>query len=619
MLREKSEMTDIIELLPDSVANQIAAGEVIQRPASVVKELVENSIDAGAKKIQIIIKEAGRGLIQVIDDGKGMSPTDARLAFERHATSKIRKAEDLFSIRTMGFRGEALASIAAVAQVELKTRQEDEELGTLLKISGSEIEEQEFVSCPVGSNFAVRNLFFNIPARRRFLKSDNTEFRHILVQFQRIVLCYPEISFSLKHNNTEVYNLPVSNLYQRIIHVFGDSVGKNVVPVDVQTDLINIKGFVGKPEIARKKGGNQFFFVNKRFMRHAYFHKAVMMAYENLIPADAQASYFLYFDIDPARIDINIHPTKTEIKFENSPAIFQMIRAAVKEALGKFNVAYSIDFDQEGAVDIPVLTKDTRLNTPDLGINPNYNPFEPENNATGGNTNSGNYGSFKKEEVPENWETLYEGIQNIQTEQSQLFPQNQTTDMGNTGNRENIFLLKNKYIVTTVKSGLMLIHKRRAQERILFEQFLSNLENKQAVSQISLFPLSLNLDAENANVLLEINDDLKKIGFDIQKFGNNSFVINATPSFFEHLDPVEVISQFLETYKITGGDMEKEAHEKIALSMAKAAVSGNQPELTVIEMRELIDILFTCKIPNHSPAGKTIIKILSLDELDNMF
>ncbi len=619
MLREKSEMTDIIELLPDSVANQIAAGEVIQRPASVVKELVENSIDAGARKIQIIIKEAGRGLIQVIDDGKGMSPTDARLAFERHATSKIRKAEDLFSIRTMGFRGEALASIAAVAQVELKTRQEGEELGTLLKISGSEIEAQEFVSCPVGSNFAVRNLFFNIPARRRFLKSDNTEFRHILVQFQRIVLCYPEISFSLKHNNAEVYNLPVSNLYQRIIHVFGDSVGKNVVPVDVQTDLINIRGFVGKPEIARKKGGNQFFFVNKRFMRHAYFHKAVMMAYENLIPADAQASYFLYFDIDPAQIDINIHPTKTEIKFENSPAIFQMIRAAVKEALGKFNVAYSIDFDQEGAVDIPVLTKDTQFNTPEVGINPNYNPFEIENNTSGGNTNSGNSGSFKKEEVPENWETLYEGIQNIHAEQTQLFSQNQTTDMGNTGNRENIFLLKNKYIVTTVKSGLMLIHKRRAQERILFEQFLSNLENKQAVSQVSLFPLSLNLDAENAHVLLEINDDLKKIGFDIQKFGKNSFVINATPSFFEHLDPVEVISQFLETYKITGGDMEKEAHEKIALSMAKAAVSGNQPELTVIEMRELIDILFTCSVPNHSPTGKTIIKILSLEELDNMF
>ncbi len=607
-------MTDIIELLPDSVANQIAAGEVIQRPASVVKELVENAIDAGAKKIQLILKEAGRGLVQVIDNGKGMSPTDARLAFERHATSKIRKADDLFAIRTMGFRGEALASIAAVAQVELKTRQEGEELGTYLKISGSEIEAQEFVNCPIGSNFAVRNLFFNIPARRRFLKSDNTEFRHILVQFQRIVLCYPEISFSLKHNDTEVYNLPVSNLYQRIIHVFGDSVGRNVVPVDVQTDLVNISGYIGKPEIARKKGGNQFFFVNKRFMRHAYFHKAVMMAYDNIIPPDTQSSYFLYFDIDPSRIDINIHPTKTEIKFEDSPAVFQMIRAAVKEALGKYNVAYSIDFNQEGAIDIPVLTNDTQLNTPGIGINPNYNPFEKE---SGGNT-EGSFSGFQKQEVPENWESLYDGIKNEEAEQQQLFVQTQNTaHIAN--NSENIFLLKNKYIVTSVKSGLMLIHKRRAQERILYEQFLANLENQQAVSQVSLFPVTLNLDAENASVILEISESLKKIGFDIQKFGKNAFVINASPSFFENLDPVEVITQFLETYKVTGGNIEKDANEKIAVSMAKAAVSGYQPELTTIEMRELIDILFTCTIPNHSPTGKNIIKIISIEELDNMF
>ncbi len=610
-------MTDIIELLPDSVANQIAAGEVIQRPASVVKELVENAIDAGAKKIQLILKEAGRGLVQVIDNGKGMSPTDARLAFERHATSKIRKAEDLFAIRTMGFRGEALASIAAVAQVELKTRQESEELGTYLKISGSEIEAQEFVSCPVGSNFAVRNLFFNIPARRRFLKSDNTEFRHILTQFQRIVLCYPEIAFTLKHNDTEVYNLPVSNLYQRIIHIFGDAVGKNVVPVDVQTGLVNISGYIGKPEIARKKGGNQFFFVNKRFMRHAYFHKAVMMAYDNIIPPDTQPSYFLYFDIDPSRIDINIHPTKTEIKFEDSPAVFQMIRAAVKESLGKYNVAFSIDFDQEGAIDIPVLSKDTQIHTPGIGINPNYNPFETDSNEqSAGNSNNS---SFKKETVPENWESLYAGLENNLPEQQQLFTQSEHINQAFNNNSENIFLLKNKYIVTTVKSGLMLIHKRRAQERILYEQFLANLSNQQAVSQVSLFPVTLNLDAENATALLEISESLKKIGFDIQKFGKNSFVVNASPAFFEHLDPVEVITQFLDTYKLTSGSVEQDANEKIAVSMAKAAVSGYQPELTAVEMRELIDILFTCTIPNHSPTGKTIIKILRVDELDNMF
>ena len=612
-------MTDIIELLPDAVANQIAAGEVIQRPASIVKELVENAIDAGATKIQLIIKDAGRALVQVVDNGRGMSPTDARLAFERHATSKIRKAEDLFAIRTMGFRGEALASIAAVAQVELKTRQENEELGTLLKISGSEIQEQEFVNCAKGSNFAVRNLFFNIPARRRFLKSDNTEFRHILVQFQRIVLCYPEIAFSLKNNDTEVYNLPVSNLSQRINYVFGNNISKNIVPVNVQTDLINISGFIGKPEIAHKKGSKQFFFVNKRYMRHAYFHKAVMMAYENLIPSDTQASYFLYFDIDPARIDINIHPTKTEIKFEDSPAIFQMIRAAIKEALGKFNVAYSIDFDQEGAIDIPVLRKETQINSPGLGINPNYNPFEMENTSGNENFSTNNISGFQKEEIPQNWENLYDGIKNTEDTQQQLFAQNEQISAGFGTNSENIFLLKNKYIVTTVKSGLMLIHKRRAQERILYEQFLANMINHQAVSQISLFPVSLHLDAEDATALLEINDSLKKVGFDIQKFGANSFVINASPSFFEHLDPVEVIKQFLVNYKITGNDVKSDADEKIALSMAKAAVSGHQPELTTIEMRELIDILFTCNIPNHSPTGKTIIKILATEELDNMF
>lgn len=608
-------MTDIIELLPDSVANQIAAGEVIQRPASVVKELIENAIDAEAKRIQLIVKEAGRGLVQLIDNGKGMSPTDARLAFERHATSKIRKADDLFAIRTMGFRGEALASIAAVAQVELKTRPKGEELGTYLKISGSEIEKQEFVNCPEGSNFSVRNLFFNVPARRRFLKSDNTEFRHILVQFQRIVLCHPEIAFSLKHNDTEIYNLPVSNTYQRIIHVFGDATGKKIVPVNVQTALVNIKGYIGKPELAKKKGGHQFFFINKRFMRHAYFHKAVMMAYSNIIPPDTQASYFLYFDIDPSRIDINIHPTKTEIKFEDSPAIFQMIRAAVKEALGKYNVAYSIDFDREGAIDMPVLTKNTKFNTPDISINPNYNPFETEKQES---TNA-YFSGYNKEKLSENWENLYKGVKNEEIEQQQqLFvePKN-TVHFAN--NSENIFLLKNKYIVSSVKSGLMLIHKRRAQERILYEQFLANLEKHQAVSQISLFPVTLNLDSENAQILLEINESLKNIGFDIQKFGKNSFIINASPSFFENLNPIEVINQFLETYKHTGGAIEKDANEKIATSMAKAALKGYQPELTPIEMRELIDILFTCSLPTYSPTGKKIIKIINIEELDNMF
>ena len=607
-------MTDIIQLLPDSVANQIAAGEVIQRPASVVKELVENAIDAHPTKVQIIIKDAGRTLVQVIDDGIGMSQSDARLAFERHATSKIKKAEDLFSIRTMGFRGEALAAIAAVAQVELKTKPEQEELGTHIKISGSEIEAQEFVSCPTGSNFIVKNLFFNIPARRRFLKSDNTELRHILVQFQRIVLCYPDISFTLKHNGSEVYNLPVSNHQQRILHIFGSSTGQSLVPVNVETSLVIVKGYIGKPEQARKKQANQFFFVNQRFMRHPYFHKAVTLAYENLIPQNTQAGYFLYFDIDPDKIDINIHPTKTEIKFEDSPAVFQMVRASVKEALGKFNIIPSIDFDQEGSLDIPVLKKNDVFNSPQVGINPNYNPFEAEKESTNQYSSS-----YKKQDVPENWESLYQRIEDEEAEQKQLFNTGNSTNFNNSQRTDTIFHLKGKYIVTPVKSGLMLINKKRAHERILYEQFLSVLENRQAVSQISLFPTTLNLDPENTVALNEIKEQLQLIGYDIQNFGKNTFVINASPAFFENMDPTEIIEQFLENYKNTEGDIEKDAKEKMAFAMAKAAAIDYHVKLTSIEMRELIDALFNCTIPNFSPSGKLIVRILNMDDLERMF
>lgn len=608
-------MTDIIQLLPDSVANQIAAGEVIQRPASVVKELVENAIDAGAKKIHLIIKDAGRTLVQVIDDGDGMSQSDARLAFERHATSKIKTAEDLFSIRTLGFRGEALAAIAAVAQVELKTKPESEELGTHIKISGSEIEVQEFISCPKGSNFIVKSLFFNIPARRRFLKSDNTELRHILVQFQRMVLCYPDISFSLKHNGSEIYNLPVTNHQQRILHVFGNSIGQRLVPVDVETSLVNIKGYIGKPELAKKKSANQFFFVNKRFMRHAYFHKAVMMAYENLIAPNTQPGYFIYFDIDPDKIDINIHPTKAEIKFEDSPAVFQMVRASVKEALGKFNIIPSIDFDQEGAIDIPVLKKANEFNSPQIGINPNYNPFETEKKSK----NQYSTINYKKQEIPENWESLYYGLENEEAEQKQLFKTTDSFGFNNNQQTENIFQLKEKYIVTPVKSGLMLINKKRAHERILYEQFLSGLENRQAVSQISLFPTTLNLDPENTAALNEIKEQLQSIGYDIQNFGKNTFVINASPAFFENMDPSVIIEQFLENYKNTEGDIEKDAKEKMAFAMARAAAIDYHVKLTSVEMRELIDALFTCHIPNFSPSGKAVVKILNMDELEKMF
>ena len=613
-------MSDIIQLLPDAVANQIAAGEVIQRPASVVKELVENAIDAGATKIKVIIKDAGKSLIQVIDDGIGMSATDARLSFERHATSKIRKAEDLFAIRTMGFRGEALASIAAIAQVELKTRKEDDELGSHLIINGSDLEKQDFISCDKGSNFIVKNLFFNIPARRRFLKSESTEFRHILLQFQRIVMCYPDLHFSLSHNGVDVYQLSPGNHQKRILHLFGKSIGQNLIPIKTETTLVKINGYIGKPENAKKKTQYQYFFVNQRFMRHPYFHKALMMAYENILPSEAQPAYFVYFDIDPDKIDINVHPTKTEIKFEDSPAIFQIIRAAVKEALGKFNIVPSIDFDQEGSLDIPLLEKDVSFSSPQVGINPNYNPFDSEEES---NKNSFSVPSHKKEtEKIDNWETLYQGLENKTFEQG--FNQEEQLSipeekMQTQTTSSNVFVLKNKYIVTPVKSGLMLIDIRRAHERILYEQFIQGVENHQAVSQVSLFPTTLNLNHHDIELLTEIKDDLFKIGFDIQEFGNKSYVVNAAPAAFENLDPSVLIEHFLEIFHGTEGDIKKDAHEKIALSMAQAAAIDATVSLSDAEMRALIDSLFTCQVPNFTQGGKTIIHILKMEEIEKFF
>jgi DNA mismatch repair protein MutL len=611
-------MSDIIRLLPDAVANQIAAGEVIQRPASVVKELVENSIDAGAAKIKVIVKDSGSSLIQVIDDGQGMSPTDARLAFERHATSKISRAEDLFRIRTMGFRGEALASIAAVAQVELKTRKHTDDLGTHLTISGSEVESQEFVQCGAGSNLIVKNLFFNIPARRRFLKSGNTEFRHIISQFQRIALCYPDISFSLAHNGQDVYQLPLGNRHTRIIHLFGKSIEQDLIPFKTETSIVSLSGFIGKPQNAKKTSLNQYLFVNQRYMRHAYFHKAIMAAYENLLVSDAQPLYFVYFEIDPEKIDINVHPSKTEIKFEEAPAIFQIIRASVKEALGKYNIVPSIDFDQAGSLDIPVLSKNTVFNSPVSGFNPDYNPFDYEEES--GKGNIGAHESYKKN-IPENWDLLFKGQENIsginfedESFQGKLFQPNHQAHSG----YGNVFLLKGKYIVTPVKSGLMLINKRRAHERILYEQFLNAIENRQAVSQVNLFPATLNLDPVQHGLLADILDDLHKIGFDIREFGKQTWLVNATPAAFQNIDPGQLIAHFLEIYKSTGDIMEN-VRERIALSMAQAAAIDYSDILAEVEMKLLIDNLFQCSIPNVSPGGKPVLQIITLDEIDRKF
>jgi len=508
-------MSDIIQLLPDSVANQIAAGEVIQRPASLLKELMENAIDAGASEISVIVKDSGRALVQVVDNGCGMSETDARMAFERHATSKIRNANDLFHIRTMGFRGEALASIAAVAQVELITRTRDSELGTKIVIAGSKVEMQEPVACNAGSSFAIKNLFFNVPARRRFLKSNATELKQLITEFQRVVLTNPQIYFKLYHNDLSLFNLPPSNLKQRIINVIGKQIQTQLIPIEVGATIVNIYGFAGTPQSAKKTTGDQFFFVNNRFMRHPHLHKAVLNAYNKLILPDCYPSYFIYFEVNPETIDINIHPTKTEIKFEDEIAIWQILNAAIRESLGKFNVIPSIDFDTEGIIDIPVLGSETEINQPNVRFNPDFNPFKDKNN------------SYYSKPAPKNWEALYESfsggaVSNRQSDGEEFFLSSLSRNDSNNEQlplnveaavQDSYFQIKNRYILTSVKSGIMLIDIRRAHERILFERFLSFIQTKKSATQQILFPSTVLLSPENATVLKSIDNEMKILGF----------------------------------------------------------------------------------------------------------
>jgi DNA mismatch repair protein MutL len=601
-------MADVIKLLPDSVANQIAAGEVIQRPASVVKELMENSVDAGGKYIRVLIKDSGKTLIQVIDDGAGMSETDARLSFERHATSKITSAQDLFAIKTKGFRGEALASIAAVAMVELKTRKEENETGIKVVINGSRVESQEPCSCQTGSSFAVKNLFYNIPARRKFLKSDNTEIRHIVTEFQKIVLAHPEISFSLHHNDSEIYNLSIGNLRQRIIGVFGRQINQDLISLETNTTLIKINGFIGKPENARRTYGEQFFFVNNRFMKHPYFHKAVVEAYQNILPAEAIPSYFIYMDADPASIDINIHPTKTEIKFEDERAIWQILMASVKEALGRFNIVPSLDFDHEVLIDIPVRSSSGYIpEAPVIEINNKYNPFADEDLQS---NRSGYIERFERDNVS-NWQKLYSSLEKNHTGTEQSAAINES--------RRKFFQIKNKYIVCPVKSGLMLIDQKRAHERVLYEKYLDCLTNEQAVSQVEMFPVNMELNPVDYYILKEIEESLCTLGFRIQHDGNNTISITGRPSDTVSSDPVEMMEILLEDYKTTKTDPSAGAKEKISAAMAAASAIPYGKPLTQGEMEDLFDTLFACSGPNYSPAGKPVISILTTDEIDKRF
>ena len=590
-------MSDIIQLLPDSVANQIAAGEVIQRPASVIKELVENAVDAEAKNIHVQVVDAGRTSIQVIDDGKGMSETDARLAFERHATSKIQKAEDLFALHTMGFRGEALASIAAVAQVELQTRLEGEEIGTLVSVSGSKIIGQEPVSCPVGSNFKVENLFFNVPARRKFLKGNVTELNHIMTAFERIALVNPEIHFTLHHNGAELMNLKVGSLRQRITDVVGKQAGQDLLPVDVDTVMCHVYGFVGKPESAKKKAGTDYFFVNGRFMRHPYFHKAVMTAYDRLVPEGTQVPYFLYFDVRPEDIDVNIHPTKTEIKFENEQAVWQILTAAVRDAIGKFCEVPQIEFDTVGKPEFPIFNPSfENIQTPKVSYNPDYNPFKKKD-----------YGSTTK--VPSEWQTLYEG-----PDESSLVPSSSLIDEKSPVH----YQYKGRYVMTAVKSGLMIIDQHRADIRILYERYLEQQKTKVVRSQKVLFPETIQFSASDAQVLTSMMPTLSEMGFDVSDLGGNTFAVNGVPSDIEGVDPVQLLRRMVSDTIEKGREAVDEMNSAIALSLARSAAIPYGQVLSNEEMECLVNELFACSNVNYTPDGKSVLAILPQADIEHL-
>lgn len=608
-------MSDIIQLLPDSVANQIAAGEVIQRPASVIKELIENATDAGADTITVNIKDAGRTLIQVIDNGKGMSETDARMAFERHATSKIKEAKDLFAIHSMGFRGEALASVAAVADVELKTKQNNQDLGTHIHIKGSDLIKQETVSVPTGSNFSVRNLFFNIPARRKFLKKDTTEFKHIVSEFKKVALARPNINLSLIHNDEVVYKLSSGNLIHRISELFGKSISKNLIPVESDTSILKIAGYIGKPEIAKKRNDEQYFFVNKRFMKHPYFYKAITLAYEQIIKADMHPSFFLYFDIDPNKIDINIHPAKIQINFDDSQGIFQLLRASVKQALGKFNIVPSIDFDREGFVEMPYAgNKPDNIELPTINSNENYNPFDEKGRqAKMPFTGS----SFKKEKVPDNWDSLYDSFEsslNTEEENSE-----QKTIPVEAEIFSKLFQLKNKYITTPVKSGIMLIHITRAHERILFESLLNSINSGNIITQKSLYPSEIQLTTEDFALLKRTQNILKNIGFDLSFENKETILISGTPSYISEANPKELIEAVLVQIKDDEAFLDNSVQENVSEILAKKASLSFAKTLAAEEMQYIINNLFSCRFPNFTNDGRKIIDIVKFDDIEKMF
>ena len=604
-------MSDIIQLLPDSVANQIAAGEVIQRPASVIKELVENSVDAGATAIDVLVVDAGRTSIQVIDNGCGMSETDARLAFERHATSKIRVADDLFSLHTMGFRGEALPSIAAVSQVELRTRLKGEEIGTLLSLSGSRFVSQEACSCPVGSNFLISNLFFNVPARRKFLKSNTTELNNILTAFERIALVNPSVSFTLRSNGPELFNLRSSNQRQRIVDIFGKRLNQDLLPLGVETSMCNISGFVGKPESARKKGAQQCFFVNGRYMKHPYFHKAVISAFDRLVPVGEQVPYFIYFQVPAADIDVNIHPTKTEIKFENELAIWQILQAAVKEAVGLFSEVPAIDFDTQGKPDIPVFDPSTSASpsAPKVSYNPQYNPF----NA---------HAQQPRPKMTDDWKKLYDDLL-VQpaNPQQEIFETSQASSspVSIIADKSPVhYQYKGQYIMTAVKSGLMVIDQHRAHVRILYEEYLKRQSAKQWASQKLLFPEMVQFSTSELLTFTSIMEQMTEMGFEMTDLGSGCYAINAIPVGLDGLSPVNLVKDMVDAAREKGTAIKDEVERTLALSMARNAAIPHGQVLGNEEMENIVNSLFACTNVNYTPDGKSILGILKQADIEHL-
>ena len=610
-------MSDIIRLLSDAVANQIAAGEVVQRPSSVVKELVENSLDAGATSIEVIIKDAGRTLIQVVDNGVGMSPTDARMSFERHATSKISKAEDLFAITTMGFRGEALASIAAVAEVELITRRNCDELGTCINIAASKVKFQEPVGAPVGTNFKIRNLFFNIPARRKFLKSDKVEYKHITDEINRIVLTNPTIAFKVVYDDTVKYQLFSENTHQRIANVFGKKLNQNLVPLGVETQLVNISGFVVKPELSQKNTAEQFFFVNKRYMYHPYFRKAVTSAYDKLLPEGESPQFFIYLEVDPATIDINIHPTKTEIKFEGEQAIYMILNSAVKEALGKFNIVPTLSFEDDITRDAH-FTSSTVVRPPVISVNPKFDPFRYTD-------------TDYKRDVPKNWQQLYEPPEPDQCDDfgspegemptnQQVVQSNISYGNDNSADTSQHYLqLKGKYILTTSRSGMIVINQRRAHERIMYEHFMNKLESRSGISQKTLFPLELEPSPAERGLLIEVLAELNSIGFDIALVGNDKFEISGVPAELVEMDAGQILRQLFDVLSDGSADIKMLVNDKIAMSLAKSAAMASGMVLQEKEMEDLFFRLMSCANHNYTADGKKIMEIVDISEIENKF